>query len=262
MIDRYSRWPEAVPLPDMLAETVAKAFCNVWVSRFGVPEIISTDQGRQFESELFLEMTRVFGTHRVRTTAYHPQANGLVERFHRTLKAAIMCVDAKHWCDKLPLILLGLRSAVREDINCSVAEMIYGQPIRIPGEFYDTASKDIDRTEFVKTLRQLIQQVGPIGNRNHAKQHVFIPNDLKTCKHVFVRVDTVRRALQHPYDGPFEVIERNDKSVLVFIKGKKQRISLDRVKPAYIYNSEMENDYDDNRKIKVTPAGHRVRFMV
>lgn len=260
MVDRYTRWPEAVPLPDMLAETVAKAFCNVWVSRFGVPETITTDQGRQFESELFLEMTRLFGTHRVRTTAYHPQSNGLVERFHRTLKAAIMCVDPKHWCARLPLILLGLRSAVREDINCSVADMVYGQQLRIPGEFYDFSSEDIDRTDFVKSLRNVMQQVGPISNSNHAKRHVFIPDDLKTCKHVFVRVDTVKRPLQHPYDGPYEVLERNDKSVLLFMKGKKQLISLDRVKPAFIYNSELENDMDSS-KTKVTPSGHRVRFL-
>lgn len=52
MVDRYSRWPEAVPLTDMLAETVAKVFCNTWVARFGVPETISTDQGRQFESHM------------------------------------------------------------------------------------------------------------------------------------------------------------------------------------------------------------------
>lgn len=261
MVDRYSRWPEAVPLPDMLAETVAKAFCNVWVSRFGVPEIISTDQGRQFESELFLELTRLFGIKRLRTTAYHPQANGLVERFHRTLKAAIMCVDPKHWCDRLPLILLGLRTAVRDDINCSIAEMIYGQQLRIPGEFYDASSRDIDRTEFVKSLRDMIQQIGPIKANNHARQHVFVPDDLKTCKHVFVRVDTVKRPLQHPYDGPFEVIERSDKSMLVIIKGNKKRISLDRIKPAYIYNSGLENDSEDSSKIKVTPSGHRVRFL-
>ena len=74
MIERFSRWPEAVPLPDMLEETVAKAFCECWISRFGVPETITTDQGRQFESELFTELTRLLGALRIRTTAYHPEA--------------------------------------------------------------------------------------------------------------------------------------------------------------------------------------------
>lgn len=123
MIDRYSRWPEAVPLPDMQAETVAKAFCEGWISRFGAPETITTDQGRQFESELFMELTRLLGALWVRTTAYHPEANGLIERFHRTLKTSLTCVDPKRWCEKLSLVLLGLRTAIREDIDCSVAEM-------------------------------------------------------------------------------------------------------------------------------------------
>lgn len=259
MVDRFSRWPEAVPLPDMLAETVANAFCNTWVSRFGVPETISTDQGRQFESQLFLELTKWLGTIRTRTTAYHPQANGLVERFHRTLKAAVMCVDPVHWSEKLPLILLGLRTAIRDDSNCSVAEMVYGQPLRIPGEFFEHSTVETDRSDFIKSLRGVVENIRPIEGVHHSKQRVFLPNDLKTCKGVFVRIDTVKRPLQHPYEGPFEVIERGDKYMVVFMKGKEQRISIDRLKPAYSCNQQLETCPGTNTK--VTPSGHRVRFL-
>lgn len=259
MVDRYSRWPEAVPIPDMLAETVAQSFCQTWVSRFGVPETISTDQGRQFESELFLELTKWLGALRSRTTAYHPQANGLVERFHRTLKAAIMCVDPAHWSDKLPLILLGLRTAIREDSNCSVAEMVYGQPLRVPGEFFEHQTAETNRSDFVKSLRRVVHNIKPIENVHHSKQRVFVPNDLATCKAVFVRVDTVKRPLQHPYEGPYEVIERDDKTMVVLMKGKKQRISIDRLKPAYSCNLQLESSQDTSTK--VTSSGHRVRFL-
>lgn len=259
VVDRFSRWPEAIPLSDMLAETVASAFCQVWVSRFGVPETISTDQGRQFESELFLELTKWLGTVRTRTTAYHPQANGLVERFHRTLKAAIMCVDSAHWSEKLPLILLGLRTSIREDSNCSVAEMVYGQPLRIPGEFFDHHTEQANRSDFVQSLRQVVQHIKPMNNTRHSKQRVFIPSELKTCKAVFVRVDTVKRPLQHPYEGPYEVIERGDKNMVLCIKGKKQRISIDRLKPAYTCNQLLESSQDTSTK--VTSSGHRVRFL-
>lgn len=226
IVDRYTRWPEAVPLPDMLAETVAASFCNIWISRFGVPETISTDQGRQFESELFSELTRLLGALRIRTTAYHPQANGLVERFHRTLKTAITCVDSKHWCNKLPLILLGLRTTVKEDIGCSVAEMIYGETLRVPGEFFDAPVSEYCRSDFVKSLRQVMQQIRPAENIHHVKKRVFVPKDLETSKYVFVRVDTVKRPLQHPYEGPFQVLERNDKYMTLNVKGKKQTIFI------------------------------------
>ncbi|RVE40772.1 hypothetical protein evm_014580 [Chilo suppressalis] len=67
------------------------------------------------------------------TTAYHREANGMVERFHRTLKAAIMAHETTRWTDVLPTVLLGVRTAWKSDMQCSVAEMVYGEPLRIPG---------------------------------------------------------------------------------------------------------------------------------
>ncbi|UYV63696.1 hypothetical protein LAZ67_2005344 [Cordylochernes scorpioides] len=82
-IDRYSKWPEAFPISDKTAISVAKAFYRGWISRYGVPATITTDQGREFESHLFKDLTSLIGTNRIRTTAYNPAANGLVERLHQ-----------------------------------------------------------------------------------------------------------------------------------------------------------------------------------
>ena len=80
---------EAIPIPNITAETVAKAFLAHWVSRYGVPETITTDQGRQFESHLWRDFMSLLGTSLIRTSAYHPATNGMVGRFHRQLKASL-----------------------------------------------------------------------------------------------------------------------------------------------------------------------------
>ncbi|GFV05315.1 transposon Tf2-9 polyprotein [Trichonephila clavipes] len=101
MIDRFSKWPEAQPLKDITAETVAEAFFSSWVSRFGTPAIFTTDRGRQFESSLFKVLSKLLGVQKCRTTGYHPQANGMIEELHRPLKSAIKCHTTERWTEVL-----------------------------------------------------------------------------------------------------------------------------------------------------------------
>jgi len=126
IIDRYTRWTEAIAIEDMHANKVASALIGSRISRFGVPARITTDQGRQFESRLFHELSRLLGIDHLRTTACHTQENGIIERWHRTVKAAIMCKNRVNWPQKLPLILLRLRSAFKPDIQTTSAQLVYG----------------------------------------------------------------------------------------------------------------------------------------
>ncbi len=127
-VDRFSRWQDAFPIQDITSETVAKTFVERWVAIFGVPSTIRTDRGKQFESALFTNLVTFLSTKRVRTTAYHHQANGLVERFQ--LKAALTAHGGPtKWAEALPLVLLGIRTAVKADSQCSAAEMVFGTPL-------------------------------------------------------------------------------------------------------------------------------------
>ena len=134
-VDRYTRWPEAIPIPDITADTVARTFVARWVAVFGAPTTLTTDRGRQFESALFLALTNLLGTKRIRTTAYHPAANGLVERFHRQLKASLKAHNTVRWTEVLPLVLLGIRTAIKSDLGCSAAELVFGTTVMLPAQF-------------------------------------------------------------------------------------------------------------------------------
>ncbi|UYV63015.1 K02A2.6-like [Cordylochernes scorpioides] len=134
-IDRFSNWMEVVPLENISAERVAKAFYENWISRFGTPHRLISDQGAQFTSEAFKCLSRLCEFKLQHTTAYHPQCNGKVERLHRTIKVALRTHDNLAWSETLPTVLLGLRTALQEDTKLTIAKMVYGQDIRPPGEF-------------------------------------------------------------------------------------------------------------------------------
>ena len=120
IIDRFSPWPKAIPLTDIEASTICRAFFDHWVSRYGSPETLTTDQGSQFESQLFSALLQLIGCNRKQTTAYHAVSNGMIDRWHRSLKTAIMCHSHREWSRSLCSVLIGLQTNVL-DIGASPA---------------------------------------------------------------------------------------------------------------------------------------------
>ena len=125
----------AVPMADQKAETIARAFIDNVVSRHGVPVKLLTDQGRNFESELMKEVFKLLGVHKLRTSPYHPQTDGQVERFNRTLKAIISSyVNGHHndWDLRLPLALFAYRTSVHSSTRVSPFKAVYGRDATTP----------------------------------------------------------------------------------------------------------------------------------
>ena len=196
-------------MPDITTETVALTFVNGWVAHFGVPETITTDRGRQFQSQLWRLLTQLLGCKHLRMTAYHPIANGIIERFHRQLKSSIRVQNhASHWTETLPLALLSIRTSLKGDLQASVAELLYGTTLRLPGGFFEKTLSDgiTDPTSFVARLRDAMRKLKPPTARPHPQRKIHIHRDLSS--HVFVPIDRVRKPLQYPYSGPYKVLER------------------------------------------------------
>ena len=240
-IDRFTRWVEAIPLEDQSAERVAKALVDNWISRFGVPVKIVTDQGRNFSSKLLKSLANLLGVDIFHTTAYHPQSNGIIERWHRSLKTSLMCKlgNRNHaWMEQLGPVLLGLRSAVKEDLGYSPAELVYGTNLRLPGEFLSPTADNLDTSySYVDNLRKTFRDIAPkLKTTWHVKNKLFHHPKLETATHVFLRDDSVKKPLQRPYTGPYRVIDRNSKTFNLDIRGKHTTVSKDRLKPAFIDN--------------------------
>ena len=175
-VDRFTRWPEAIPIVDIRAETVADAFFSGWIARYGTPATITTDRGAQFESKLWDNLCNQFGIIRNRTTCYHPQSNGMVERFHRQLKAAIMAHESPNpWTITLYAVLLGVRSAVKERLGRSAAEMIYGTTLRLPGEFTQQYNVDAntDLENYSDKLRVAMSRLRLCPPRDTQQTNIF-----------------------------------------------------------------------------------------
>lgn len=233
IIDRFTRWPEAIPIKDKSSESVCRGSYDNWVSRFGVPETVTTDQGKEFESRMTQNLMKFTGCHRIRTTSYHPASNGMVERWHRTLKAAIMCHDGETWSRSLSSVLLGLRTSV---LKCgySPAEYTYGTTLRIPGEFTLSREDIQDRGGFVTEFKEYINRIKPIPVTHNHNRRVFVHKELINSTHVFVRTPPIRKSLERPCSGPHRVIERiSDRVYEIEVNGKKKRVSIENIKPAF-----------------------------
>ncbi|KHJ42526.1 hypothetical protein D918_07448 [Trichuris suis] len=127
-----------------------------------------------------------------------------------------------------------MRSVVKEDLGFSVAEMVYGQTICLPGEFFIASNEPArDRSRLISDVRTAIQRMVPMPTNHHGNPTPFVHKDLMSSSHVLVRKGGVKKPLTAPYDGPFRVIERSKNFFTLDMHGEHRVVCLDRLKPAF-----------------------------
>jgi len=231
IIDRWTSWPEAIPISSRgnaaSAAVCAKLLVHHWISKYGVPEVITSDRGSQFVSGVWNELSKILCFKRIQTTSYNPKSNGKVERLRARLDGN------RHWVSELPWVLLGLRTTPNTDSGISPAILAFGQELQLPGQLV-MPKKTIESPSAFGTelARAMANQSFTRPQWHTAKnRRRFVPADLQTCKYVLVRIDAAQPSLNPRYTGPHLVISRADKYFVVDLINRHDTVSIDRLIP-------------------------------
>ena len=237
-MDYFSKWPEAYAIPDHEAETVAAVLVDEFFTRFGVPGELHSDQGREFESRVFRQCCALLGVQKTRTTPLHPQSDGMVERFNRTLagELAKYCrEDQQDWDLWLPFALMAYRSAVQEATDFTPARLMLGRELRLPLDLATGRPPGEElpasEPEYVAALHQRMEAARHQATRNlrmageaMARGYLRRARDAKYSAGDKVWLHNPRRKrgrapkLQSPWEGPYTV-EQPLSDVTYRIKG-------------------------------------------
>lgn len=175
LCDYFTKWVEAYAVPDHQALTVGDKVVNEFICTFGVPKQIHTDQGREFESELFSVLCKKLGIEKTRTTPYRPQSDGLVERFNRTLQQMLTSYandNRNNWDENLPFVLMAYRSSIQDSTGCSPNLLMFGRENNSPIDLIignpPGTPNSICPVEYVEWLRNTLENT-----------HEFVQENLK-----------------------------------------------------------------------------------
>ncbi len=224
IVDYATRYPEAIPLRKATSKAIAQELFLL-SSRVGIPKEILTDQGTPFMSRTMADLCRLLKVKQLRTTVYHPQTDGLVERFNQTLKQMLRRVaedDRRDWDQMLPYILFGIREVPQASTGFTPFELLFG---RQPRGLLDVAKEAWEQQlaghwstiEHVREMREKIDRVMPLirehlvkaqqAQQRHynraAQPRAFQPGD-----HVLVLVPTAACKFLAKWQGPYTVTEQ------------------------------------------------------
>jgi len=228
-MDGFTKFVEAIPMANQEAATVARALVEHVVVRYGTPIQILTDQGTNFDGNLFRELCRMLDVDKVRTSSYHPSGNGLIERFHRTLNAMLGKVISDHqrdWDEFLPFVMAAYRASPHEATGYTPNFLMFGRETRAPldllyGKPSDGGGRAGNYGDFAQKLEETLESAYRLVREQlrtaaERQKHSY---DLRIRPVAFndgarVLYYTPRRyrgkspKWQRMYTGPFVVVKR------------------------------------------------------
>ncbi len=165
VMDFATRYPEAIPLRRTDAATVAEALCGVF-TRLGIPEEILSDQGSNFMSELLRKVLELL---QIQTSPYHPLTDGMLERFHRTLKGMMhkTCRERTDWDEYLPYVCFAFRDSVHSSTGFTPFQLLFGRDVRGPMSLLESNLLDRPKeaVQWWNSLKILKQNCTQLGNK-------------------------------------------------------------------------------------------------
>ena len=259
-VDYLTKWPEVFPVANQSALTIARVFVQEIVCRHGVPGELLSDRGAAFLSKLMMEVYRLMGTKKVNTTAYHPQTDGLVERFNRTLTdmlAKTVESNSANWDDRLPFVLFAYRTSLQHSTAESPFVLLYGRDARLPTsevlEPPPPSRHSFDLGDYKSELVTSMTDAWELARKNirHAQQKQKRHHDKKATDpkftvgdRVFVYMPAAKLGKAYkfarPYEGPYRVTALYDNGADVSLiddpSSPSLRVALDRLRrcPAQI----------------------------
>ena len=250
--DYFTRWMEAYPIPNQEAKTVARIVTDEFFFRFSIPEQLHTDQGRQFESELILEICKSLNVRKSHTTPYHPQCDGLVERFNRTLLNMLSTSIKDHhftWQEHIRPVCMAYNTSVQSTTGYTPFYLMFGREAKIPADimFGTNTVSEQSPNEYAANLRSRLcasyDHVRKNLGTGHKRQKEFYDQRVhgepyKEGDLVWLRSPVVPRGkskkFHHPWTGPFKVIKCLSEVTyrIQSVSGRRRRIIVhfDRLK--------------------------------
>ena len=253
--DLFSKWTEAIAMPNQEAKTVARAVAERWICSWGTPRFLHSDQGRNFESELFRAVMEQFDIKKTRTTPLHPQGNGMVERFNKTLLQMLTSYTQGHpdeWDEHLRFACMAYNSSVHATTGFTPFKLLFGREMRLPIHMLtgdpNLADDDLDGYEtYVDELKGKMKAAHEIARKTMKKNMKLykdrydaraLPRALEVGQAVWVykpyRKKGVCPKLQCKWDKVYVVTEKLDDVLYRVQKGKKgkgQVVHIQRLMP-------------------------------